>query len=182
MTERIDLRAYRDNIARRLAAAGDAPGAPALLDVESGGERWLVDLPAAGEVLPVPSLTPVPMTHDWFAGLANVHGELETVVDFARFCGAAPTPRTPAARLLRIGSQSGAGVCLLVERVQGLRHTDTLTCHPADRADRADPADPPQPDWHGATYDSDNRRWTRLELDRLLADPRFLDAALSDPS
>lgn len=174
MAQRIDLRAYQESIADRLAAAQDGAAAPALLGFEAGGALWLADLPAAGEVLPLPALTPVPLTHPWFAGLANVHGELEAVVDFALFCGSAPTPRESTARLLRIGAKNGGNIALLVARVHGLRRADTLS---AAEADAALPAAP----WRGDRYaDPQGRRWTRLELDRLLADPLFRDAALPD--
>jgi twitching motility protein PilI len=171
MAKRIDLRAYQDSIAGRLAAAQAGAAIPALLGFDSGGRHWLVDLPAAGEVLPLPPLTPVPLTQPWFAGLANVHGELEAVVDFALFRGAAPTPRDVHARLLRIGAKIGTNMALLVGRVHGLKHADGLFV--ADRSDAAAAV------WCGETFtDAQGQHWTRLELDRLLADPDFLDAAL----
>jgi twitching motility protein PilI len=174
MAKRIDLRAYQESIASRLAAAQEGATVPALLGFEAGGTHWLVDLPAAGEVLPLPLLAPVPLTRAWFAGLANVHGELESVVDFSLFCGGPPTPREDAARLLRIGAKSGGNMALLVARVHGLKRADALFAADAD-AGRAPAA------WLGETYaDTQGQRWTRLELDRLLADPLFLDAALSE--
>ncbi len=171
MVKRIDLRAYQDNIAGRLAAAQAGATTPALLGFEAGGAHWLVDLPAAGEVLPLPPLTPVPLTRPWFAGLANVHGELESVVDFALFGGGAPTPRDAQARLLRIGAPNGANMALLVGRVHGLKHADGLFV--------ADGGAAPAAAWCGETFaDAQGQHWTRLELGRLLADPLFLDAAL----
>jgi twitching motility protein PilI len=171
MVKRIDLRAYQENIAGRLAAAQAGATVPALLGFEAGGTHWLVDLPAAGEVLPLPALAPVPLTQPWFAGLANVHGELESVVDFALFSGAPPTPRDAHARLLRIGARSGTDMALLVGRVHGLKHADGLFV--------ADGGAAPAAAWCGETFvDAQGQHWTRLELDRLLNDPRFLDAAL----
>lgn len=170
MARRIDLRAYQESIASQLAAAQAGAITPALLGFESGGTLWLVDLPVAGEVLPVPPLCPVPLTLPWFAGLANVRGELQAVVDFALFCHAPPTPREGAARLLRLAG--GAGMTLLVGRVQGLKRLDSLF------ADEACDDSSPWP-WAGESYrDGRGQRWVRLEADRLLADPRFLDAAL----
>ncbi len=176
MAKRIDLRAYQENIASRLAAAQTGAAVAALLGFESAGLRWLVDLPAAGEVLPVPVITPVPLMQPWFAGLANVHGELQAVVDFAAFCGAPPTARDSTARLLRVGSRQGNNTALLVARVHGLKRTDGLF---AAEAGTAVPALGP---WQGETYsDSQGATWTRLEIDPLLADPRFLDASLVAP-
>lgn len=174
MAERIDLRAYQESIAGRLAAAQAGATVPALLGFEAGGTHWLVDLPAAGEVLPLPALAPVPLTQPWFAGLANVHGELEAVVDFAQFCGGAPTPRQAGARILRIGARQGGNMALLVARVQGLKRADALFAIAAEARHAA-------PAWRGEVFaDTQGQHWTRLELDRLLADPLFLDAALPD--
>lgn len=171
MAKRIDLRAYQEAIATRLAAAQAGASVPALLGFESGGHRWLIDLPAAGEVLPPPPLAPVPLTQPWFAGMVNVHGELQAVVDFSIFCGGAPTPCDGAARLLRIGSRHGSNSTLLVARVHGLKRTDSLFA--------AEATDETSMPWQGEAFtDSQGTRWLRLEPDRLLADPAFLDASL----
>lgn len=174
MAKRIDLRAYQESIASRLAAAQAGAGAPALLGFEAGSTRWLIDLPAAGEVLPLPALSPVPLTQPWFAGLANVHGELQAVVDFSVFCGGPATPQGGAARLLRVGTRHGSNTALLVARIHGLKRSDTLFAAAAEEAGAA-------AGWRGATFtDTQGERWTRLELDPLFADPAFLDAALPE--
>lgn len=173
MAQRVDLRAYQDSIATRLAAAQAGACVPALLGFEAGGRHWLVELPAAGEVLPLPALAPVPLTQPWFAGLASVHGELQAVVDFSVFCGGAPTPRDAAARLLRIGAPQGGNAALLVARVHGLKRTDTLSAA-ADAAVAA-------PGWRGTTFsDNQGERWTCIDPAQLLADSLFRDAALPD--
>jgi len=171
MAKRIDLRAYQEAIATRLAAAQAGASVPALLGFESGGRRWLIDLPVAGEVLPSPPLAAVPLTQPWFAGVANVHGELQAVVDFSVFCGGAPTPREGGARLLRIGTRHGSNSALLVARVHGLKRTDSLFA--------AEATDETFMPWQGEVFtDSQGTRWLRLEPDRLLADPAFLDASM----
>ncbi len=168
---RIDLAAYRASIAARLADAQAGAGIPALLGFESGGRRWLVDLPAAGEVLPLPALAPVPLTQPWLAGLASVHGELQAVVDFSVFCGGPPTPHDAVARLLRIGTRLGGNAALLVARVHGLKRTDTLCA--TDESDGRD--------WCiEVLADNQGERWSRLDPARLIVDPVFRDAALSD--
>lgn len=181
MAKRIDLRAYQENIASRLAAAQAGAAVPALLGVAAAGRRWLIDLPAAGEVLPLPTLaplTPVPLTQPWFAGLANVHGELHSVLDFAAFCGAAPTVRDSAARLLRVGARQGNPLALLVARVHGLKRTDSLFEVAPEMTAVAEEASVPA--WQGVSFsDHQGLTWQRLELDRLLADPRLLDAAIT---
>lgn len=175
MAKRIDLRAYQESIASRLAAAQAGDGTPALLGFEANDTRWLIDLPAAGEVLPLPVVTPVPLTRAWFAGLTNVHGELSSVVDFSVFCGGAPTPREGSARLLCVGLRHGMSCTLLVARVFGLKRTDTLFIADDGAASTA------APPWRGDLLtDTQGQRWARLEIDKLFVDPVFLDAALPD--
>lgn len=174
MAKRIDLRAYQESIASRLAAAEAGAAVPALLGFESAGRRWLIELPAAGEVLPLPPITPVPLTQAWLLGLANVHGELVGVVDFARFCGAAPTPLSATCRLLRIGVRQGVDSALLVGRVFGLKRTDSLFAAEAALAEAALP-------WQADMLaDSQGEHWRRLDVARLIDDPCFLDARLLD--
>lgn len=176
MAKRIDLRAYQESIAVRLAAAQSGSGAPALLGFETGDRHWLVDLPAAGEVLLPPALSPVPLTRAWFAGLASVHGELQSVVDFSAFCGGPPTERSAGARLLCVGSRLGSNVALLVGRVHGLKRADVLFPVEDEPADSSAALA-----WEGSAFtDTQGLRWTRLEIDPLFADPAFLDAALPD--
>ena len=68
----------------------------------SATELWLVKLEEAGEVIPVPAMVPVPLTQPWFRGLANIRGNLFSVIDFAAYQGGEPTPATPDARLLLV--------------------------------------------------------------------------------
>lgn len=174
MAKRIDLRAYQENIATRLAAAQAGEDAGALLCFVAGGQRWLIDLPAAGEVLPLPPLAAVPLTRPWFAGLANVHGELRAVVDFPLFCGGHPAARDSAARLLCVGTRLGSNLALLVDSVQGLKRADALFAVDTGQGK-------PVAAWCGATCcDPQGQQWTRIDINRLLADPAILDAALPD--
>jgi len=172
VAKRIDLRAYREHIASRLADAQTEPGAPALLGFAAGGRCWLVDLPAAGAVLPVPPLAPVPLTQRWFAGIANVHGNLDAVIDFSQLCGGPPTSRGGAARLLRVGLWQGNNIALLVAGLHGLKRLDALC--PNSESPAAFP-------WCGENFtDAQGGHWTQIDVGRLLADPLLLDAALAE--
>lgn len=175
--QRIDLRAYRESITRRLVAAEAQDEVPAaLLGFSAGGERWLIDLPDAGEVLPVPALYPVPLTRPWFVGLASVHGELQAVTDFSWFCNGKLTERSPAARLLCIGSRLGGNAALLVEFVHGLKHAAGLTAVDNENGS-------PAQAWRGKIcIDAQGARWTHLDVICLATAPEFIDAALPDPA
>jgi hypothetical protein len=71
MAEKLSLRDYQRDLAERLRAASTARAA-SLLALQVGQEGWLVDLADAGEVIPVPAITPVPLTRGWFRGMANI--------------------------------------------------------------------------------------------------------------
>lgn len=171
MAKRTSLREFQADLAARLASARRGQAVRALLGVESGGERWLVDLDDSGEVVPMPPLAPVPLTQAWFAGLANVRGMLYSVVDFAAFRGLEPTPRNADARLLLIGARHGVNSALLVDRTLGLKPVDTYAPLPADATAAAA--------WRGDTWaDAHGGRWIRLLASRLLEDPTFMSVGI----
>lgn len=92
MAKRISLREFQESLVRRLAEA-QAGDRRALLGLQAGSENWLIDLTDSGEILPVPPLSPVPLTRPWFSGVANVRGTLFGVVDFSAFQQGAPISR-----------------------------------------------------------------------------------------
>ena len=161
-----------------LRPAVTSAAAASLLGFESGGEYWLIDLADAGEVLPVPVLSPVPLTKAWFCGIANIRGTLYGVSDLAAFHGFEPTPVKAQSRLLLAGaragshqgSNTGSNMALLMAATQGLKVLAKLEAMPATH-------DPTQ-SWRGAAYrDGEGRTWTRLLLPALFGAPRFLDIA-----
>jgi twitching motility protein PilI len=127
MAKRISLREFQQSLSERLVSARRGEGGHTLLGVESGaddlpgGSHWLIDLADSGEVVPLPQLTPAPLTKPWFAGIANIRGVLYSVVDFAAWRGGAPTPINAQSRLLLIGARHGINSALLVRRALGLR-------------------------------------------------------------
>ena len=157
-----------------MSEAGNADQNPAparaarsLLAVESGADRWLVDLADVGEVVPLPPLTPVPLARAWFAGLVNLRGTLYGVSDLAAFHGGSATTRDDNARLLLAAPRHGQQSALLVGRVLGLRGLDDLEALPAAGAG---------PAWCGDLYrDAKGVSWTRLRLPELLRDRAFLE-------
>lgn len=167
MSRRISLREFQENLARRLAEAktGERRG---LLGIQAGGENWLLDLAETGEILTPPALAEVPLTRDWYRGLANVRGTLYGVVDFSRFHHGVPTPAVGSARLLLIGARLGVHSALLVTRVLGLRSRE-------DFEPDSGPADE-RPWVRERVRDMQDHPWLRLDTSRLLTHSAFLDA------
>ncbi|MDD3483604.1 chemotaxis protein CheW [Azovibrio restrictus] len=168
MARRISLREFQEHLSRRLSGVAQGESASSLLGVQAGQSFWLLDLSESGEIVPLPSLAPVPLTHKAFAGLANIRGNLHAVTDFPAFLGEEPTAlHNPAARLLLVGAKHGNNVALLVTRLLGLKN-------PADFEAGTPPAQAPA--WNAATLvDPDGREWHRLDLKALLSDPQFMN-------
>ena len=163
MAGKTSLRDYQRELSERLRSAGARHGA-SRLGVEVGDEAWLVDLAEAGEVLPVPAITPVPLMRPWFRGLANIRGNLYSVIDFSAFLGRRPVPTGDPSRLLLVAERFRLGAALLVNRSLGLRNAGQLQ-QTEGTPDR----------WARARYeDTDGRQWKELDLAQLAQHPDFL--------
>jgi twitching motility protein PilI len=159
---RTRLRQYQEELLERMQAARTSTGARThQLGVEIGGARYLLDLLEAGEIVPVPPLTSVPLTQPWYLGLANIRGSLVGVVDLARFFGQQDGAAAgPAARLVTFAPGLGLPCGFLAARVHGLRQAADMT--PAD----------------GHLVDAEGQAWTPLALGALAQDERFLQVGL----
>ena len=169
MVDQPTLREFQQKLTDRLNAAEQSRPPPALLAMESGKDRWLLDLADAGEVLPTPPLATVPLTKPWYAGLANVRGNLFSVVDLSRFHGGEPTAHDADSRLLLVGTLHGINSALLVTRVLGLKSLATLAIETAQQ----------QQSWRGDRYcDAQGIHWTHLKITQLLKARTFLEIGL----
>jgi twitching motility protein PilI len=162
---RISLRDYQRELAERLRNA-DSARAASKLGVQVGEQNWLIDLAEAGEVMPVPPITPVPLTRPWFRGVANVRGNLYSVVDFAEFLGTGVSRGGEQARLVLLGERFRSAAALLVERSLGLRNPAQLRAREPTSAAAA---------WLRAEYEDEvGARWNELDVGALVRDAAFL--------
>jgi twitching motility protein PilI len=88
-----------------------------------GEMRLVTPLDHVLEVLPPPPWTAVPGVKPWLKGVANVRGNLITIIDLAEFFGKPPVYLDVDARLMIMGIP-GLNAGLLVNEVLGLRHFD----------------------------------------------------------
>jgi len=164
---KLDLRTFQQELAARLASKTAAQVESSRLGLSSGGDQWLVRLGDAGEVVALPQVTPVPHTHPWHLGVANVRGNLYSVVDFARFLGREAVGAGAQARLVLFGPRAGdlnAGI--VVQRVLGLRNLAELA--PSGGVSGA-------PSWYAERWmDADGRTWQEIDLSKLARDDAFL--------
>jgi twitching motility protein PilI len=169
MAARQSLRDYQLELSARLQRAETDVRATSKLGLEAGGAAWLVDLTEAGEMIPVSPISVVPLARPWFRGVANIRGNLYSVVDFAAFLGGEATPVADQARLLLISDRFRAGCALLVGRSLGLRKSGELKPSAASAGAK----------WTRAEYtDADGRSWKELDVPALVRAPDFLDVSV----
>jgi twitching motility protein PilI len=167
MASRTSLQDYQRDLAERLRSAEGGVNA-SMLGLQVDDEAWLVDLREAGEVIPVPPITPLPLTRPWFKGLTNIRGNLYSVVDFPAFLQRRPVVHGDHARLLLLGDRFRLGAALLVDRSLGLRNPAQL-----ERREGELPA------WVRAQYvDAEGRLWRELDLAQLAQHPDFLGVGI----
>jgi twitching motility protein PilI len=161
------LREYQIALSERLQSAAAGTRVPSKLGLRAGEEAWLVDLKEAGEVIPVPPISPVPLARAWFKGVANVRGNLYSVTDLGALLGMQATPISDRARLLLIADRFRAGAALLIESSLGLRNADDLKSLDASTQR-----------WVRAHYeDAEGKRWKELDVPALIQDSSFLEVS-----
>ena len=166
MAEKLSLRDYQRDLAERLRAA-ETTRSSSKLALQVGEEGWLIDLADAGEVIPVPPITSVPLTRPWFKGVANIRGNLYSVVDFPAFLGGGAVTVSEQSRLLLVGERFRMASALLVDRSLGLRNPEQLT----PRQGSGNGARP----WLKAEFsDEEGRAWKELDVAQLVQHPDFL--------
>jgi twitching motility protein PilI len=171
---KLDLRAFQQELATRLAAKTAAQVEQSRLGLACAGQQWLIRLADAGEVIALPQTASVPLTKPWYLGIANIRGNLYGVIDFAGFLGQPLEPvvaGTSQTRLVLFGPRVGelrAG--LVVHRVLGLRNLAELA--PGEPVAGA-------PAWFGARWMENNGAiWQEIDLAKLSQDSAFLQVGL----
>jgi twitching motility protein PilI len=164
-----DLKEFQDTLARRLREANDVEST-ARLGLEAAGKRYLLRLDEAGEVLPLPPLYTVPLTRSWYLGLANVRGNLVSVVDLSAFAGEALTAKGTEARLVLFAERFAARSSFLVARMLGLKNLSAF--EPVSRGSA--------PAWVRGCYAEKNAPaevWSELDMGALMTDEKFLQVS-----
>lgn len=169
---RTRLREFQSQLLERMQAArSGAETGVSRLGVMIGAMPCLLDLQQAGEIVAVDAITKVPLTQDWYLGLANIRGNLISVVDLARFQGFEPTVIDKGSRIVAFAAALSFNSALLVSRVMGLRNVGEMQPRPEPAADAVP--------WAAQQYvDGESRIWTQLDLSLIVQDPRFLHVGL----
>jgi twitching motility protein PilI len=168
MGRRTGLREFQLSVAERLRTAATSKTAlSSKLGFQVGTDNWFVSLHQVSEVIPVPPSVPVPLTHSWFRGVANVRGNLYSILDFSAFQGADPISPGVERRVILVSDRLVGGAGLLVSRMLGLRNPEQFNAAP--RLPGAGP-------WVGSAFtDAGGTRWLELDLPALVREQRFLE-------
>ncbi len=169
MANKQALRDLQSRLAERLRAARSQVRGQSWLAVECGGRGFLLPLREAGEIFALAPIVPVPYTHPWFLGVANLRGHLHGVVDLAGFLGIKTHDAgREQSRLVGFNQALNINCVLMVDRLSGLRSDDELTPEPPDLS-------APRPGFAGANLrDASGRSWQELKLSALAGDEAFL--------
>lgn len=160
MSKRFDLREFQQQLLNRLQEQKTGSAQVSTLGVQVGQTYWLVDMPDISEVLSLPQLTPVPLTKPWYCGIANVRGNLYSIIDFCLYAGGAATLHEGQSRVLLLGQKFAFNAGLLVSRVLGLRNSNDWKSVEKD----------------GLTMlqDENGQLWRKLDVPKLLEQAEFL--------
>jgi chemotaxis signal transduction protein len=86
------------------------------------GTDYAIPIGRITEVGRLPGITPVPHVPDWMLGVANIRGDIVSLVDFRQFLGLEPIPYGSTTRMLVVRDAPGeVTTALVVDRVRGLR-------------------------------------------------------------
>jgi twitching motility protein PilI len=136
-----------------------------------GGAQLACNIDRIHEILPLHAPTPVPGAKPWILGLANVRGNLMTVVDLGWFLGGEPAEVTSRSRLLATGPHKSP-VGLLIDEVFGQRHFLYSDAQEAEL-----PEDSPLRDLVRNQHQLGSELWQELDIDQLFKTAEFLNGA-----
>ncbi len=160
MSKRFNLREFQKNLSERLQASSVAGEQATTLGVLVGHDHWLVEMSDISEVLPVPPMVPVPLTKVWYGGLANVRGNLYSIIDLPLFLGQQEDLRSNLNRVLLASPKFEVNAGLLVTRVLGLRNISTWKHEEANGKNQ---------------YEDENGQvWQKMDLPSLVGQSEFL--------
>ena len=136
-----------------------------------GHEHFVTGRGDVREVLPVPDpVTRVPGAKFWLRGIANVRGQLLTVVDLKAFLGAGSTGSDRRCRIL-VAASRDVPTALIVDEVVGIRRfsQDDFRQEVPQTVVRCDR-------YLDGGFVHGSEVWPRFSLGKLLADEQFLNA------
>jgi len=142
----------------------------AVLGMMIGNVRYLARMSEISEVMPVTEIVPVPLTHSWFLGIINVHGNLYGITDLGLYLGGGSVPFDSRSRILLVSGSYRINSGFIVHNLLGIRSLSEFeTCPTRDEQLRA-----------GVSHiylDKEGRTWCELDLRTFVREKRFIQIA-----
>lgn len=160
MSKRFNLREFQQGLLERMQIQAEAGDHVTTLGILIGQESWLVDMADISEVLSLPALTVVPLTKHWYCGVANVRGNIYSIMDLSDYLNRGSVAHDAQSRVLLIGHKYNFNTGLLVSKVLGLRNSKDWQFSEKD----------------GDVFyqDSNGQRWQKLDIKQLIQQPEFI--------
>ncbi len=160
MSKRFNLREFQQGLLDRMQAQSGSNNQAATLGILVGKDSWLVDMADISEVLALPHMTAVPLTKQWYCGVANVRGNIYSIADLGAYLNYGQTAREAQSRVLLIGQKYNFNTGLLVSKVLGLRNVNDW-----QRSEKGDEV---------SYQDTDGQQWRKLDIRQLIQQPEFI--------
>ena len=170
--QKLNLQSYQQDILARIKTVSNSSDITVVsrLGVSIAGRNYLISLTDISEVVPVPEVTPIPLTQPWFLGVANVRGNLSAITDLAAFLGDVPTQISSESRILLAHTRFDINAGLLVDRLIGLRDVNTMELKDAKPEDKA---------WQMHLYQDENGQvWQEINIELLMNQKEFMQVAV----
>ena len=136
-----------------------------------GSERFVAERSSVREILPLSEpVIRVPRAKPWLRGVANVRGQLLTIVDLKMFLGGGISMPGPRTQVMIVASREIA-TGLMVDEVTGFRQFNK-----GDFRDEIPDTVMQYEDYLDGVYRDGFEAWTSFNLLKLLGDQRFLSA------
>jgi twitching motility protein PilI len=173
-----DIIALLQDIERRskqkaagLSQQDDITDAWTAIGFRAGPHHFVIPLNESREIFPVPEqVTAVPKSQPWVFGIVNLRGELLPVLDLSLYLHGKASKVTKRSRIVVINDKEiGSG--LLVDEVFGLKHFQ----REAEAVDQSRNLNL-TPYLAGSVFQQDIQ-WNVFSFRKLIADPRFINAA-----
>jgi purine-binding chemotaxis protein CheW len=142
---------------------------------ELAGAEYAVPIANVIEIGRLLDVTPVPNVPNWVLGVANLRGEVISMVDLRTFLGMDGTSYGQASRMLVArASEENVTTGLIVDRISGIRYlsVDRIVTPGALIEDRIAP-------YLRGVYEHDGRLLVVLNMERLLLSPDMHQFELS---
>lgn len=154
------------------AAAAQLSEIRGRLAARLGSWNLLFSMDDVAEIIPLPrSITRVPGVKHWLLGIANLRGKVVSVSDLRDFLTSRSTVQLPGSQtvIVRAGEWDYG---LLMDEIIGMRHFG-----PQHRLPELDAVEEGLRPYIMEAFWSDNQCWMAFNTRKLLAEPKFLNAA-----